>query len=44
MNHIIWIAAMEILSPAVMVGLVLTVYIVHRKHQNRMDKSKRSHE
>jgi hypothetical protein len=30
-----WIAAMEIISPAILVSLVLAVYLVHRKHQNK---------
>jgi hypothetical protein len=33
-----WIAAMEILSPAVLVSLVLAVYLVHRRRQNQTNK------
>lgn len=37
-NYSNWIAAMEILSPAVLVSLVLAVYLVHRRRQNQTNK------
>lgn len=33
-----WIAAMEIISPAVLIILVLAVYLIHRKRQHQINK------
>jgi hypothetical protein len=36
-----WIAAMEIISPAVLVSLVLTIYLIHRRRQHQTNKNKK---
>lgn len=38
-NYPNWIAAMEIISPAVLVSLVLAVYLIHRRHQHQTNKN-----
>jgi len=33
-----WISAMEFITPVLLISLALIIYIVHRKHQNKIDK------
>jgi hypothetical protein len=35
-----WISAMEFITPVLLTSLALIIYLVHRRHQNKINKKK----